>query len=720
MNKIVILIYLFATPALLIANGINTDPKRAQEIKTKMWTNSEAEFSVKEVPDKWKDESAVILAKSVRLYFKKEVMIANLSFDRYTHTRVKLQNNKAVENYAQFELTGDFTKGSASSKSYAGFKIIKANGQEIEVSMAGMRKEKMSYNDRDVDIYKLAIPNLEVGDILDYYECDEEVIYLYSSKFYSFDPIIFQLQGEYPIVKQRISFEVMRRCYINLKTMNGAPEFKLTQDEVNDRSFYQLEDGDRAGIPQARWLFLNRELPTVKFKVSYASQMMAGIYPGFLGEPGKVKNKVDQAEICKLTRYFFEINPAATYLKTYMSRHFSKEKDTDRLVHEAYYAIRNHLLMKDAEWRTLAGQNSNSESRLTSGMVALSHFFRSKKIDHDVLVAIPRQVSGLQDLILEEEMMFLLRVNTPRPLFIGWFHNHSLPGEIDPDLQGQQTYMIKGSEVTKTTSVATPGPTLPIDLFAKNETIGEYSVSLTDLPEGKAQIQAKRSIQGAARMFEQNEIMDYFDFEDEESKKIKPVTTGTLKVDKKLAKQKQDFLNQRERERSKRIKEKVVSEFDAKIDSVYSLSIIQNGRYDKEPKFIYGFIADIGEFTKSAGANYLITPGQLFDKQIGLTQEEEIRNQNIYFPYPRILRYKITIQIPKDYHVRGMENLTSSVENEIGGFTSTARLEENSLVVDISKIYKKQFADKADWPKVKAFLQASFDLSRKQVLLEKK
>ena len=60
------------------------------------------------------------------------------------------------------------------------------------------RGQKFSY-------YKLAIPGLEPGDILDYYICEEESI-LTAAKFIFFDPVIHCLTREYPWPTTSCSF----------------------------------------------------------------------------------------------------------------------------------------------------------------------------------------------------------------------------------------------------------------------------------------------------------------------------------------------------------------------------------------------------------------------------------------------------------------------------------------------------------------------------------
>ncbi|MEL7005095.1 MAG: hypothetical protein AAFN93_20500, partial [Bacteroidota bacterium] len=272
MKKVLLSLTFGLVNLFVFGGGVNDNAKRAAEIQQLMWQKSGKEFSITTTPEKWNKESAVIIAKDTRLSYHKAPIVSNLKYGRFIHERVKLLSNSAIEEYSEFSIPGSGSIGKYSFSFYAGFKVIKPSGEETIISLDDMVKENAELNNLRLDIFKLAIPDLEVGDIIDYYTVEERVISLAASlKYHNFDPAIFELNDNYPIMKQRIAFDVLRRCFINLKTFNGAPEFKLTKDEENDRNRYELVDVDRERVDDVLWLYKYREIPTVKFKVTYAS-----------------------------------------------------------------------------------------------------------------------------------------------------------------------------------------------------------------------------------------------------------------------------------------------------------------------------------------------------------------------------------------------------------------------------------------------------------------
>jgi hypothetical protein len=709
--------FFFVLSGYAWSNGINDDKKRAEEIKQLMWGGGDKDFLVTQIPDKWKGQSAVIIAKSTTLFYRKAILASDLNYDRLYHYRIKLLDKKALEEYAQFSMNGTGRYGNTELESFAGYKIIKPDGKEIEISLSEAVKEKQELNNRGLDIYKLAIPNLEIGDILDYYKAEEETISIGGIKYYSFDPAIFQLNHEHPIMKQKISFDVMRRCFINLKSLNNAPSFKLSETADKEKSHYSLEDTDRESVKELRWFFPYREVPTIKFKVTYASPAAARQVPGFIDEPGVLKSNVSKEEVQKLLSYYFI--GATVYTmehKAFMSKYYKSIKDKDQLARAAYYAWRNVNLVQYGEYRLLDKQE-NQEQSMFNTIKTLSAYYKSKKINHEILIGIPRQISGLNDLIFENELTFALKVNTAKPFYIGRHNNNSMIGEIDPDMQGETVYSSNGLlapakfELTKVQ--------MPVMSQDQNSISTTTKISFTNLSEGIAKVNFNKSLVGQPRIEYQNTFMDYYDYKDDEKSRVTK-TKKDPKDNSKVIKQRNDYLSAKEEKINKDLKEAIKNDFELPIEEVGKFKITQTGRFDDQPAFVYNCEATLKGMVKKAGLNYLVDVGKFIEGQINLEAEEKERKYNIYMPYTRTFSYHIELEIPTGFSAQGFEKLNNSVENNLGGFKSSAKVEGNKLVIDVSKYYKVNYAKEEEWPKIVNFLSAAHDFTTKQILLQKK
>lgn len=700
------------------ALGINEDKKKAEEIRKLMWDSKDKDFAVTKTPEKWDNKGAVIIAKSNYLSYRKSVMVANLNFDNYSHYRIMLLDSKALEKYAQFSIPENGNYRGVKYEYYAGFKIIKPTGKEIVVPMEQAVRESREINSTKLNILKLAIANLEIGDILDYYIAEEQNITV--AKLYTFSPEIFELHDTYPILKQKISFDVMRRCYINLRTFNGAPKFKFTEDAEKDGDYYLLEDGDRESVKDIRWLFPYRELPTVKFKVTYATGSVAGTLPLFIGEPGVIKSDVSRAEVAKLVKYLFSgYTTSTTYatLNKTMKKKYKKLKDNNKLAREAFYELRNIERISGAESRLVSGEAQNPGGGRVKSLAELSQYYRSKKIPHEILIGIPRDISDLDDLTLENELTYMLKVNTSKPFYVGNFDNHSVPDDIDPDLQGQKVYSANGLQtygdwVLMKSSV-------PIVPHTENNIKSVYKIKVADLEKGSLDVDITKTTKKANKQYGQNLFMDVYSYLDEEQKRFSN-SKSTPVPTKKASAQRSDYMSSRDENFNKALKKDAENELESLVvEEVSDLQILQTGRFEEKPEFIYSFKAKVKDGIRKVGPNYLIDIGKFIEGQVQIGEEEQTRKYNVYMPFARSFSYRIELEIPQGYTIQGEEKLNSSLENETGGFTSTAKIEGNVLVVETYKYYKSNYEPVEKWSMITDFLAEAFSFSQKQILLKK-
>ena len=695
------------------------DSKRSEEVREMMWRNDDPDFSIRQIPDKWKDKSAVIIAKYNMLSYKKTPITATLEYSRYNHYRIMLLDQAAVEEYSQFTIPADGKYGNATSSFFAGFKIVKPDGREIEVPMTSAVKENMDVNNASYNQFKLAIPNLEKGDILDYYFGEERDISI-SSKYFSFDPVIFQLHGDDPVMKQKITFDVQRRCFINLKSLNGAPDFKLISDDKEDKNTYTLIDEDRESIKDIRWLYANRQIPSIKFKITYASATAASA-PTFIGEPGILKSEVSKKEVKDLVAYLFNSGSyTGASLISYMKKNYKKESDLNKLAREAYYAYRNEKYVSNEEVDFLKGTKRNYTE--INDVIALSNYYRSKQIPHKILVGVSRHISGIEDLILENELRLILKVDTSEPFYIGSFSKYAMIDEIDESLQGTDAYEIDGLSTTLFWDLK--NSKIPVTSADDNRSLSEYQVSLTDLDEGHVGISAKRTLKGANRSYFQNAMMDIYDYKAEEAEKYKMYDNfeqySYKSTRTELQRKRDDYLSGRDKLNNESLQSFLEDDFKLPIDEVGNLKIEQTGRFDDKPELIYTFDLKVKDAVKRVGKNYLMNVGRLIDGQIHLSDEDrKPRDYDVFQPYPRSFQYVLKIEIPEGYTVQGLEKLNTDVSNITGGFVSTATMEGQTLVVSCEKKYNQNYIEKENWSKMVEFLDAAYHFTQQQVLLKK-
>ncbi|UII25741.1 DUF3857 domain-containing protein [Fulvivirga maritima] len=707
-------IFLFSATGSLLA--VNDNAKRSEEIRESMWNGDDKNFYVTEIPDKWKDESAVIIAKSMLFSYKKSVWIQRLNSDNYTHYRIKLLDNKAIEEYSQFTFPETKSSYLKSSVIYAGFKLIKANGEEIiiPVSDAVLEERKLNYD--KFKTLKLAIPNVEVGDIIDYYIA-EEVNFMPTYTYHIFDPVLYKLQADYPIMKQKISFDVMRKCYINLKTLNGTPAFKLVEDKANDKNYYTLEDENRESIDDLRWFYPYRQIPSIKFKVIYAEKSAARSFPGFHGKPEELKSEISEDEVLEVCKYLYDHSEISSPLWAYMkSNKLNKEKDLDKLARKAYDVSR-HTSYRANESSLIHGDMEYFENRSSKDLFELSKYYSRMKIPHEILIGIPRHISDLQGLILENELIFMLKVNTKNPFYISELGINRSYGSINPSLQGSTVYSWKQTPSSKEMKSVL----VPVSLADENSTISNVSIDIRDLDEDLVKFQLKRSAKGESKAYYQDLLMDYYTYNEDEQKRYNYTDgfSGKKKEIERLEQLKKKYLADRTENFNEALKNSMVNDYDLKLEKADSLVILQTGRYNENPEFVFACNVEASGALKKVGNNYIMDIGKFLDMQVQLTDSERIREYDIYMPYARSFEYSITLNIPKGYTVDGVEDLNTEVVNSTGGFTASAELKGDELIIHSKKYYNHNFEKAEKWPEMVKFLDESYDFTQKKILLKK-
>lgn len=687
---------------------------RTEELKQEMWSSSDKDFKVVVIPDKWKDKSAVIIARLNRFEYRKQAMAALLNINQYNHYRIRLNDKNAVNEYAEISFkSGD--KGRA--RVYVGFKVIKPNGREIIVDPA--TAVTMERKGSDGYAYKkIAIPNLEPGDILDYYICEEEER-LITSLIEFFDPIIHNLRQEYPVMKQKLQFKVQRRCYINLRSINGAPELKLVTDEEKDEQYYSLEDSDRDGIAEMKWLYPNRDVPTVKFRAAYASNKGVNNYDVLLGEQGEVKNKVTAEELAEVSNTMLKMSAlyASNNANKYLKKNYKGPTDNFSVAKAGYYYNR-HELLGQSEMHSLQNQDLPTEREMNF-IASFSTFLKDEEIAHDIVVAVARRISGIDDVIFESELDYLIRVRQGKDfLYFSPYSIYTVPGAVPSSLQGADAYAFDG--LTRASRWVPQRTTLPA--FTKNDNVTATTMAVKLSPDlQKATLNVRRSISGVEKPYHQYRLLDVYDAIEEDNKTYAAYQTEYVSKKKKeyMALQ-QAYQQNRSKSKTDALKDMIADDYEFKADDPTDLNIVQTGRSDKDPSMIYAFTFGTNELVKKTGPNYLVDIGKLIEGQVSIETDELTRDQNIYFDNARSFRYTITLEIPEGYQVQGLDKLNSRLENAVGGFTSTAKEENGKVVIETYKHYDVTFASKNEWPNVVAFVNAAHSFTGQKILLKKK
>ncbi|QYA24531.1 hypothetical protein G3I01_03080 [Gramella sp. MT6] len=713
--------------ALILSNIIFAQKKDEEEIREFFWGANDAYKNVTEVPDKWKNESAVILLKNVNHDYHK--FLKNVTYGRSTRERIKLLDKAAVEDYSEFTFNTELKSRQGWSLwnfeegSIVGLKVIKPDGTEREIDV----ENEIVVTD---GVQKLAISNLEVGDILDYYSYHEKPYTWFSS--INFDAVEEVLADEYPIVDYKFYLETENDFFVSFNSVNDAPELKKL--ETGKKSFrkYELVAHDLPKYDFPRWFYPMQEKPAYKFHVYFASN---GKYEkrakAFLSEREDVI--LEKVDMDQAFEYFADaLEPAGIYpdVKAYLSDQ-TFANDREKAI-AAYYYLRHSHLTKFIEAAYVKEAGIADYPYEYYGLVSFvdsdQDFIRSyagilkkEDIDFEVVLGTPREDGPMSELLLKENVSFFLKVNTEPPFYASYFDLHGSAGQFPEGLEGTDVYLL-GADKKGRLKTVTSGK-LPVSNSQDNEELSEMTVKINDDFSG-LQLTNLHKFKGNQKKEEQEEKMYFADYVKEDYERY-----GTDDFLEHVRRDKHRERYERELQAlSEKIKKNLTERFEKtaalrlEIPEVenYEFSIVETGRYGSDTYFSYSDNYDAPNvFVKKAGPNYIVEIGKLIGGQVDIAEKEKDRKENIYMNFPRVYRNKIVFQIPEGYSVTGYENLNTKVEIETGGFESSARLEGNTLVIEAKKEYRHNYEPNENWPEMIEFLDSARQFTNEKILLKR-
>ncbi len=701
--------------------------KEEIELREMFWDTKETNKNIIEIPEKWKSESAVILYKEE--YFKFTNNGKKMYSPSFLHQRVKLLDKAAVEGFSEFEYNKDQKIGYGfynyfKENTTLGIKIIKANGEEVILDIDAETIKQDEGN-------KIAIPGLEVGDIIDMYVYEDDYLRSFTGS-HIYDPVEKTLSSRYPILYSKLSVEVENDYFLNMESYNGAPKIKeVATDKRRTRRYEMVGTNiDKSDFP--RWFYPLLELPAIKFQVTFAlkakNEVSAKV---FLSEDDAArKSNVTKDEIIEYYGNRFgadtrkEVKQVLNYLKQngitnkreqmvkglYYIRHMSYNRFIELLV-ASENNISNFAMPCDEDYIIL------NDDTFVNYMAGLA---KQLEINYDIIVATPIYNGSIENLLLRSNVSYGLRFNFSEPLYFFDLTAHVQAEYFSKYLEGTKIYVMNVKKDRKIESVSLD--ILPTTTAEENTTTESVKVEISD--DFKTfSVERNLKFTGHFKTYEIDNRVFFGDYLDEEFEYYNTKHFYNCgKKQKKSFKEIEDKINavmETYREnREKNMEERVASGFDVKIDD-YSSQVINTSRYNNKPLEIEDKFTISDEFVKKAGPNYIVEVGRFISGQIKLEDDELERDSDVYMNYAKMFSYNIEIKIPEGYEVVGLDKLNKSIENNTGGFTSKALIENGILKYSTTKVYQKGKYSSSEWTEMIPWLKEAYDFSQEKVMFKK-
>lgn len=689
---------LFITSTFCLTTLFNYS-QTEEELRAAVWNNSSKEFSVKDIPEKWKNESAVVIASSSDYYTDFITKMQGLGVTRLNvtvstfHRRIKLLDNAAVKEFSQFNFNSLKVNASmfGKAKEYfiVGIKVIKPDGTEKVVDLkSAVKTESGSEKDN-----KIAVPNLEVGDIIDYFSQvkDENYYVSVNETFFPYE--------EYPIMYTSKKIKLPKKLILESIGFNGAPTFKEGSDDEN--LIYTLELKDLENKSKYLWYYPYRSMPFIKYsstseriikKTTGGLQEKLRYYSPYFGGYG----------------YAVDAGIAVDYLKT---NNFDAKTSQSELVREIFYLLRNPL------YKTI----------YTDFKTVLFKLLDKYKINYETHIAPSRNVGTLSQVLnLRYEGFkpyFKILPNDGNPIYIDDIDYFTDLNLLNYNIETDTVLLYNKEDKENRFKILTDNK-YPVSTYQQNKTLTEYQVDLNSDEELNLNIKRRVTSDGHNKLSNQELVVtqyDYFNeykdpkFEIGKSALFRQVLKEYKKEKEKIEQRKQQDYNKRDENVKKSLESEHFTIADYK-----NFSLINMGIWYNRPSCEYKDEFTITNLVNKAGNNYLIQLPALLENQTEYNEEiEKDRKIDVHMNYARSFQYEIKFKIPDGYKIEGLETLNKKITSKYGSFEASSTIENNTLTIKTNKIYNTNYIPFNEWAQCKDFMNGAVDFTKQKVLLKK-
>lgn len=731
------LIKLLASAFILVLNFsakaqtiINEDFLDNIEVNAKpLWTENNPSFTSNTIPDKYKNESAVIIGFQRSVLIDKKSRFGfltrgerSLLFLENVRFKIRLNDRNAVKSFTEVYFRySDKTDGFSA-------KIVKADGSTQPVSLvSAVAVESISdvpefyksFFDQQVGserrYYKVAVPDLEPGDILEYVTNTKSKLDVIGQGYIEFTPQYELCSKNYPILYNQISIETDGKSFFKSLSINGAPDFKKVPASDDGYYKYVFTDNDRAIEKDVNFVNAYQVYPLTKFQVIYSNNENAK--GALIGQIGEIKSSFTKEELAKKAWEDYEAVGDLGYpqygtvqrfidaIWAQLKKQGAKDWSEKEFINNVYYKLRNIVV--------------NRDSYLSDKVAAyiFGSLLFQKDIKSELVISVPRTIGKLSNVLFDQEVRYVCKLNN------SYYFNptdHSNPSDLVESLLGSEAYIIEAPVKKQNTQTIKP-IVLPDAGFQDNISDYTMNVSLTadmntlavSRTSSFVGISKTRNIESALK-FTPYMIDDYkyYGGEDPTDKMRQAQQDEYFNAVKAL---KDEF----KESKVEWVKKDLQSEFHQKV-KYKNFTISSDGRSLKANKLTFTEEFELPGMVRKASKKYLVNIAGLVGAQLQIKKDERIRNHDINVGYARTLNWVINFKIPDGYTVDGVKELKASVDNETGTYTCDAEEVNGNVVLKIKKVYKKADNPKDKWSSMLAFIDAAYNNSFKYILLKPK
>lgn len=670
-------------------------------------------FEINKAPGKWENESAVMLAFKLKYFLG--TYKGNIQNFQYMRYRILIQDKFSLRTFSSVEIPdGDFVK----------IEVIKpdSSSEEVDLKQAISQKNKvenfMGFVGLEFDDAKrLAIPDLEIGDIIDFTFITGSIGKAeYMSPDLDGTSYTMVLRSDYPTYHYELEFDMTPEFLLNFKSLNGAPEIVERYDKKKKKVNFLLQDSLQDRLKEEFWTNSISYNPALKYQPLYRTRNNVKLYPTekgkFLSTSFNENYIKDAAQELFTDKRYSHSFLYSNFLK-YLKQSKADVSDHEKYAFEVYNFMRAWFLAYEDE-----GITNIQFVRL------FRRLLDKRDVPYDFIAGVYRNRGGLETLMSAYDLVWGIRLKTENaPVFFN-LYRYWAAGLIPSQLQGTEIFEITPASSAK--NVKLNKTMLDADDPSKNTL--EYTLTC-ELADNMKDMRVKRRT--VAKGYSKENYTPMFNFKvfEKDIEKYKWnkhnlinwyaykgfMTKGDIEDEKERVR---NLLDEYDEKEKKEFLENELKEEDFKVKEITRFKLLNDGRYEDNPNIEFEDEFILEDLCRKAGNNYILDIGFIAGSQLEIKDsEQQVRHSDIFFAYPRKIIYKIELKIPAGWKVMDYQKGNKSISNSTGGFTSNISVSDNIITITTEKTYKGIKHPKSEFNNILDFINASTEFRHTKALL---
>ena len=627
------------------------------------------------------NESAVIIARSIAVVNSTDKKVLSglqtspvISDRAIWHERVKINDKAALERYSSTIYTKEFNrtfryqsmKIHDTMRNYLGAKVVKPDGAETIVNN---KEEVVTKNEgNNNQRAKIAFSGLQIGDILDYYIVSEVV---QQARGNARGPYTFFLRYDYPILYYYAKFQFDSETGVEYINSNGAPDLKQSYNENGD-IILGLALKNLPKIGDSLFASPLRQYPYIKLQFKFVGKG-EDLYTHF--KRGVVKHGALTDDLLQQFKQMYRVRATSSNsspvnkIKNYFGEVLkTKDVSADEIVKEFYVDFRYTTFCSfPGDDIDVSNDINYRYANSLNNAIYFSGALTQLGIPNTLYLACSRYGNSLTDVMNISDFEALIKVAGSHEHWVSFDDIVTQLDEIPACLQGEEAITFA---VEKNSSTYTMGKSkVPVTSPSDNEISENIDVKFDSTNMQSLVIDRSCKQTGALKHAAQKKLLL---MEDMEVLLAKPLTQKNqverLNCKKKNENVAEEYLTAfaKERTNSKNnFTDEIADHFNTSPKELKAYKIVESAIITNT-SFEYESIFSMENFVKKAGENFILEAGKLIGTYNKIDDKNRNRRIDIFMLCPRIYTWDVTINVPKGYTVKGVENLNKEIKNETG------------------------------------------------------